>query len=464
MPDEPDDLPERDDNKGQPNPFAGTPFEHLLGPLLGGAGGALGGAGAAGMPDLGQLMAQMQQMLSGASAGGNVNWDLAVQVARAQVAKSPDPSPTSTDRNRIADAARLAELWLDGATDLPSGVSSVDAWSRAQWVEETRASWQQLVEPIAANVVRAMGDALPAEVRAMAGPLIGMFGQVGGSIFGQQVGQALGELAGEVLGSSDVGLPLVESGRAGLVPANVRAFGEGLNQSDEDVLLYVALRECAAQRLFTGVPWLRSHLFGTVEEFGRGTNIDVSKIESQLSTLDPTDPAKLQEALTGGLFEPENTPAQQAALVRLETALALVEGWVDDVVTEATKDRMPNAVALREAVRRRRAAGGPAEQTFASLVGLELRPRRLRDAANLFAALRDARGASGRDAVWAHPDLLPTHDDLDDPLGFVESSAARTESQEDFDAALAQLLDDAGDDSGADRATGDDEDPQQPSA
>jgi Zincin-like metallopeptidase len=26
---------------------------------------------------------------------------------------------------------------------------------------------------------------------------------------------------------------------------------------------------------------------------------------------------------------------------------------------------------------------------------------------------------SGRDAVWSHPDLLPTADDFDDPDGFV---------------------------------------------
>jgi putative hydrolase len=459
MPDEPDDRPDRDDDKGQPNPFAGTPFEQLLGGML----GAGGGTGGMPMPDLSQLMGQMQQLLGGAAGSGNVNWDIAAKVARAQVSKATDPTPSGPARTAISEAARLAELWLDGATDLPAGVSSVEAWSRAQWVEETKGSWQQLVEPIAANVVRAMADALPEEVRAMAGPLIGIFGQIGGSIFGQQVGQALGELAGEVLGATDVGLPLVAPGRSALVPSNVSAFGDGLTQSDEDVLLYLALRECAAQRLFTGVPWLRSHLFGAVEEFGRGTSIDISKIESQLTTLDPSDPAKLQEALAGGLFEPENTPAQRAALIRLETALALVEGWVDDVVTEATKERMPSAVALREAVRRRRAAGGPAEQTFASLVGLELRPRRLRDAANLFAALRDARGAEGRDAVWLHPDLLPTPDDLDDPLGFVESSAAATASEEDFDVALAELLDGAEDEPET-KTDADGEDPKAPPA
>jgi uncharacterized protein (DUF2342 family) len=33
----------------------------------------------------------------------------------------------------------------------------------------------------------------------------------------------------------------------------------------------------------------------------------------------------------------------------------------------------------------------------------------------------EKHGVSGRDAVWAHPDLLPTPDDLDDPLGFADT-------------------------------------------
>jgi putative hydrolase len=153
----------------------------------------------------------------------------------------------------------------------------------------------------------------------------------------------------------------------------------------------------------------------------------------------------VQEALAGGMFEPRTTPEQQAALTRLETVLALVEGWVDEVVGQATADRMPSAAPLREAVRRRRAAGGPAEQTFASLVGLELRPRRLRDAATLWGALRDREGSAARDAVWAHPDLVPTATDLDDPLGFRPGSTGTdqaADAPDDMDAALRQLLDD----------------------
>jgi hypothetical protein len=70
----------------------------------------------------------------------------------------------------------------------------------------------------------------------------------------------------------------------------------------------------------------------------------------------------------------------------------------------------------------------------------------MRDATNLWAALRDARGIDGRDAVWSHPDLVPTSADLDDPLGFVQAERSATSADEDFDAALAELLDSAPDD------------------
>jgi putative hydrolase len=261
-------------------------------------------------------------------------------------------------------------------------------------------------------------------------------------MFGSQVGQALGGLAGEVLTASDIGLPLGPEGKAALVSANVKAFSRGLDVPHDDVLLYLALREAAHQRLFAHVPWLRAHLLSAVEDYGRGTTIDISGIEDAVGRIDPMNPAALQEALEGGLFEPRKTPAQEAALVRLETTLALVEGWVDEVVGQATEARMPSAARMQEAVRRRRAAGGPAEQTFAALVGLELRPRRLRDASALWGSLRSRQGPEARDAVWAHPDLLPTSTDLDDPLGFRENlEQPRALTDDEFDAALADLLD-----------------------
>jgi putative hydrolase len=422
------------------NPFKGTPFEAMFQQFS-------GAAGAGGAPDLNAIFAQVQQLLSGSTDGKPVNWDLAKDIARKTVSAAGDRSITPTDTDQVADAVRLAEHWLDPATTLPEASASSAAWSRAEWVENTLPVWQQVVDPVAEHVAGAMGSALPAEVQQLAGPMAGMLRQLGGSIFGAQVGQALGELAGEVVSASDIGLPLGPAGQAVLVPDNVAKFAEGLGLSDDDVRLYLALRECAHQRLFAGVPWLRQHLLAAVADYASGIEVDTGKIERAMADVDMQNPEAMQAALADGLFEPEDSEQQKAALVRLETALALVEGWVDDVVREATRDRMPAAVQLAETVRRRRAAGGPAEQTFATLVGLQLRPRRLRDAANLWAAVRDGRGIEGRDELWSHPDLLPSATDLDDPIGFAQHAGELSDIDiSDFLSEDDSLDDDSGTD------------------
>jgi putative hydrolase len=436
MTNDPSDRPD----DGQ-NPFKGTPFEQFFSGAMGSLGGPGGGAG---FPDLSQLFGQLQQMMQ--PYDGPLNWKLATDLARQQVASEPDPTPSQRQRDAVADAVRLADHWLDATTDFPSGVQSTAVWSRAEWVEETFPVWKVLVEPIAEKSVGAIGGALPTDVDPNAGPLLGILSKAVGAILATQLGSGLGALAGEVLSVSDIGLPLGPAGRAALVPTNVTAFAEGLDVSEDDLLLYLALREAAHQRLFAHVPWLRDHVLGAVTDFARGIEINAEsmqqRMDEQLRAIDPTDPAAMQALLEGGMFDMPKTPEQEAALQRLEVVLALVEGWVDEVVSQATAERMPAAAKLQEVFRRRRAAGGPAEDTFSTLVGLELRPRRLRDASTLWGSLRTRQGVEARDGVWMHPDLLPTPADLDDPLGFREDATAPERlSEDDFDAELKKMLD-----------------------
>ncbi len=457
---------------GAGNPFGGgqNPFEALFGALGGGSGQP---------PDLNALMQQLQGafamfggpggMFPAAAPDGGVNWDLTKDTARKTVASlGADPTPDQAQRRRVTDAVSLAETWLDEATEFPRGGRTVSAWSRADWVERTMPVWQRLIEPVATHIAEAMEGALtldsdehpglPPQLQGMEQMLRPMLRSSGASMFGLQVGQALGRLAAEVVGTTDIGLPLAPAGQLAMLPTNVAAFAEGLQQSAEDVLIYLALREAARQRLFASAGWLREHLLALVAEYARGISIDTSALEQAVGEIEGGNIEDLSSVLEGGLFEPQKTPAQKATLERLETMLALVEGWVDDVVGTAAARWMPSAEAIAEMVRRQRATGGPAEATFATLVGLELRPRRLRDATNLWAAVRSERGATGRDAVWAHPDLMPASADLDDPIGYARGER-RTAEQDDFDAALAALLDDAGQpDDGPDEPT--DEDPR----
>jgi putative hydrolase len=382
-------------------------------------------------------------------SGGPVNWDLAKNVARQTVAAQGDASVAEKERAAITSAMRLADLWLEDATTFPSGIRSIQAWSRSEWVEQTFGVWRQLCQPIAERAVETMGgmlavspedlEEMPPELRAMMSSLAGgagpeggaaglgflgglsdMMRRVGGMMIGNQTGAAVGALAEQVISSSDIGLPIGPEGTAALLPVGVAAFGAGLSVDADEVRLFLALREAAHQRLFGHVPWLRARLLGAVEDYARGINVDASALRDAMPQIDPSNPEAISEALSGAaLFRPEDTPEQKAALARLETMLALVEGWVSIVVAEAARNRLPQAEALAEAVRRRRATGGPAERTFATLVGLELRPRRLREAAAIWRGLTDARGVTGRDGLWAHPDLLPTAEDFDNPESFV---------------------------------------------
>jgi putative hydrolase len=399
------------------------------------------------MNALGQALQQLGQMMqSGGGDSGPVNWAVVEDVARKAVVAGGDPATSDGQREAVASAVALAELWLDVATSFPASGAAAEAWSRSEWLVNTGPAWRRIVTPIAEQVTGAVagmaptdleqisGDALPEQFRQMLPegvppemlqmlqPMLGMVRQLGAAAFSMQVGQALAALAAQVLAASDVGIPLADPPRTALLPGNITEFAEGLEISSSDAMMFIALRESAHQRLFVHVPWLAARVIGAVEQYARYMRVDVEQLNEAMGDIDLSDPAALQQVLSGGVLTPEDTPEQKAAVARLETLLACIEGWVDDVVQTAAADRLPSLPGLVEAMRRRRAAGGPAERTFASLVGMELRPRRLRDAHTVFAATRAQRGADARDALWSHPDLLPGPDDLDDPLGFVQST------------------------------------------
>ena len=143
-------LPDRDpERRGEgegggssPNPM--DPFG--LGALFGMGPGAAGGAPEdllAKMP----LFAELQKLMTW--SGGPVNWDLARQGAISQLATGSQPT-SGAERSAATEALRLADLWLDQVTDLPSGTDRPLAWSRVEWVEQTLPAWRTLIDPLAA--------------------------------------------------------------------------------------------------------------------------------------------------------------------------------------------------------------------------------------------------------------------------------------------------------------------------
>ncbi len=432
-------------------------FQELIRQLFGGTGAEVDPEQLAQLSGMGIDPAMMQTVmkhLQGAFAGGGesgISWDLAERQAL-HIANQDGLGVTEGQRTDLDQAFSLASLWLSEATTISDLATPPRPLTRGGWVEATLPVWQELAEPVATSIADALTEALrdqaPEEMQSLVQGAGRLMRTVGGSLFASQLGQVVGNLSKEVVGGGDVGIPLMPDGDAVILPQNFADFGRDLEIPDDQLALYIATRELAHTRLFRHARWLRLHVLSQITDFARGIHVDTDALDELASRFNPSEPEELRRALESGALLPTRSDAQNAALTRLENLLATIEGWVD-VVTEGATARLPSADRIAEAVRRRRAVGGPAEQALSSLVGLELRPRRMREAAAMWRAVTDAVGVAGRDALWDYPDLMPTAEDIDDPAALVARLEARARGEEpapdEMDDALAKLLAGEGD-------------------
>lgn len=396
-----------------------------------------------------QAMGQMRFLMN--SSTDPVNWRMVEEVSRQNAYQAGDPRLGAAEAQSVRQALSVADLWLDPATSMVAPGIPREAWTRVEWFDQTLPEWQEICNPIAENASRAMADAMSSQLDAgdhgmpdgMAGlaqSLSAAMPKMGAMAFAAQIGQALSEMAKEALGSSDAGLPLTESPVTALVPTNVAAFAEGLDVPYEEIVQFVAARECAHARLFASVPWLRHDLHIAIMKYAREITLDEDAIEEAARSIDPSNPESLEAAMSSGVFSNEPTEDQARAQERLETLLALIEGWVEVVSSDAVAPYLPQASKLAEMMRRRRVTGSNAERLLRQLVGLDLRPRQTRGAAKIFRMVTERSGADARDALWSHPDRVPTAAQLADPDSFFEEPESDPELS-DLDAQLSALLD-----------------------
>lgn len=344
----------------------------------------------------------------------------------------------ANDVAQIEEALALAELWLDDVTFFSpaSTLPSTSALSRVDWVNATLPGWQSMVEPLASGFAGAISELLDSAMEAQegegeaVGAIAGLLRSFIGSLMATQLGQSVGGLSAGMTGAHDVGLPLLDPAYPALVPQNINEWGKDLDIPMEEVRIFHALREAAIARLFAHNPWLVSYIRSAVTEYGKGIRIDIDAIQRQAQEafesaqengeFDPTNPESFSLALNQGIFTPEETPTQKSALTKLETALALIDGWADEVSENAAGDRLPHIGALSETLRRRRATSAPAQQLFSSLFGLEVSPRLTREAKTFWNKVLKITDIESRDRIWSG--FLPSAEDLSTPEAFIAST------------------------------------------
>ncbi|MEY4108756.1 MAG: hypothetical protein RJB35_69 [Actinomycetota bacterium] len=348
----------------------------------------------------------------------------------------------------VNNALEIAELWLNEATVFPATAigAAHTSLSRLDWVDETLPGWQATMEPLATGLASAISGLLDQAVAGQgenlgveggADALAGSMGAIAGllrsfigSMIATQLGQAIGAISSNATGAHDVALPLLDPARPILIPENIEKWSADLEIPKTEVYLFHALREAVIARLFAHNPWIVSYMRSAIVDYGRGIRIDMEAIQRQAEeAMQNFDPSQINPesgensfniALNNGIFTPEETPEQRAALSKLETALALVDGWADEVTTLAAGDRLPTISQLREMYRRQRATNAPAQQLFKSLLGLEVSPKLTREASAFWQKVRESKDVASRDALWSG--ILPSADELLDPVAFLSST------------------------------------------
>lgn len=402
-------------------------------------------AKAAGLPidpaTLQQLLSRLNAAIVPGEATEGLNWSL-VETQAKQIANQGSKKVSESVAKSISNAMATGSLWLDEVTEVASITSEPKLLSRELWVADSLGLFKDLATPVANRMSEALTENfqenLPEEFSGFMSQASGIMKSAGSVMFAMQMGQALGRLSEEVLSAGDIGLPIFKEPRPAFVAQNLAELVDSLEEESDQVYFYFVVRELAHARLFKQSKWLREYTVNLITAYAREISIDNTRIIEMSENFDPAEIGNIQKAFESGALIAPRTPAQTIALERIETVLALIEGWVD-CVTQAATIRLPRSAAIAEVVRRKRSAGGPAEKTFLTLIGLELRPRKLREASAMWNAVTDAVGIQKRDSIWLHPDLLPTEADIADPSALI-AKLTNGAPEDDMDAALRDLL------------------------
>jgi len=403
--------------------------------------------------DMAKLMQGLRSALGQASAGrdpsSGMNWtatNLAINKLVASKGDDPVPPPPGND---MLDAFNLANSWLDQSVSFDGAMLRLELWNRERWVDKTMHAWRSMCAPIVSRLGDALvglaqdnlahGVAAMQELSGIADMLVPMMRSTASEFYSSRLARAIADLAATTLSGTDAALPLVEPPGVALLPSNITAFTAGLATPATETSVYLLLRESARQRLFGATPWLGPQILALIEHYAREITIDPSVLRDgfevdQLDQMTPERLAEISAQVEDRIFRPATSPEQKAILTRLETLISLVEGWVETVVNQAASPWLQSAPELTRVMRER-----PADHALATLVGLELNSRRVRDAANLWAYLGHERGIDERDALWRHPDNMPQAEDLDDVIGFVKRTIEA--APDAMDAELNWLMD-----------------------
>lgn len=342
--------------------------------------------------------------------GGVIDWTLAVQVARgiARLQPAGDAAPFEALSAPAAESERLVSAYTGLAPEAPLPVAQ--AVGRDEWIDANLASLRGVLDPVAGRLGSGMG--------ALGGPL----NAAAGVLLAAEAGAISGYLAGRVMGQYE--FPILDPdapARLLFVAPNLGHAAVGLEADADQLLRWVALHEITHALQFGGVPWLRPHLTGMVEELLEALSVDPRRL---LRLPDLSDLRGLVDAAReGGLAGLAVGPERRALLDRMQAFMAVLEGYAEHVMDAVGAEVLPDLPGLRAALDRRRRDRSGLLKVLERLIGLDRKMRQYEQGKAFCDAVVARGGIDALNRVWAAPEALPTIAELDDAAGWL----ARTE-------------------------------------
>jgi putative hydrolase len=408
-----------------------------------------------------EILSIMSKVISQGD-GVSLDNDSVMQIARSIIQGSASQvSPLiETDKAKYLKYFQASSLWIDSITDItPKAKLELNIYSRLQFVNLITPTITKLVYPVAdkfSNELTRISqekygeDEMP-DFGIVSGGFSSMISgnnadpskvirSIGLVAFTMQIGQVIGNLALSANTSTDLGVCLLDDNKLGLLPNNIKNYALSVDLPEKDVEQFFVLKENARVRLFNSSKWLKTYLQSMIENYARSITINTDLLEEQMIKMQ-TQGQFMNPNSIHSVFDITKSAKQTEELQKIELVLSLIESWVNTVCEQSGIAHIEHIVELLE-MSKREFSEGKTLQPLTSSIGIKMSPGIYNKAHKLMSLILSQKGALGRDAIWSHPDMLPTLDALNNPLDYIEGklNAEKKQGTPDWDKEFSELL------------------------
>ena len=365
------------------------------------------------------LFREIQRILS--SSEGPVNTEIATQVASAVASQDGDPPPDAGRGRELSDAVHQAEMMLAGYTRLAvDEPASVRVLGRTEWARDTLAAWRWIFEHLAGRFTGALGGETGEDAVDNPG-LAAAMGQVAPLLVGIQVGTLVGHLAPRALTRYDHPIPREDDGRLLFVDPNIAGIARDYAFDNAAFLRWLAFESVARHLVLRHAPWINRYWRSLIVEVVDAMEIDVGELQARMSDLQSQGPEALQEGFGSGTALPVvPTERHRAALSRLRSFVAAIEGYARHAVTQVGSLSPDDDTQIEEGMARRKRDQNEGESMLEALLGVSFDHELEAAGATFCAAVVKLRGIAALNTMWAAPDNLPSYEEIRDPFQWME--------------------------------------------